>query len=59
LRKYSRFRERIAVEYFGGNFVATISGKAAITRALQHYNLQKEDNVLIVTTTGNKYISGA
>jgi hypothetical protein len=32
-------------EYFGGNFVATISGKAAITRALQHYNLQKEDNV--------------
>ena len=45
-------------EYFGGNYVATTSGKAAIARALQHYNLQKQDNVLIVTTTGNKYISG-
>lgn len=45
-------------EYFGGNCVVTMSGKAAISLALQNYNLQKEDNVLIVTTTGNKYISG-
>ncbi len=50
-------KKELLSKYFGDNYVVTVSGKAAISLALQNYNLQKDDNVLIITTTGNKYIS--
>lgn len=42
---------------FGENFIPTHSGRAAISLALGHYNLLPTDEVLILTTSGNKYIS--
>lgn len=49
--------ETALTEHFGDNYILTSSGKEAIFLALKNYNLEKEDNVLIVTTTGNRYIS--
>jgi len=40
------------------DWVFTKSGKHAIALALQALNLGREDNVTILTTSGNKYISG-
>lgn len=40
------------------NYIYTNTGRDAINRALQHYNLKKEDTVSIVTTSNNFYISG-
>ena len=45
-------------EFIKSSYVFTSSGKMAIELALQYYNLKPEDNVWIVTTSGNKYISG-
>ena len=39
-----------AHEYF-------LSGKEAITAALEYFHLQKEDEVLILTTSSNRYVS--
>jgi dTDP-4-amino-4,6-dideoxygalactose transaminase len=39
-------------------FIYTENGRQAIHLALQHYNLQPDDVVTILTTTGNFYISG-
>lgn len=40
-----------------GDYEFTLNGKSAISRALSFYNLKNNDEVYIVTTTGNKYIS--
>jgi len=45
----SRFKER--------EFTYTLSGRSALNMALKYYNLQKDDLVTILTTTGNFYIS--
>lgn len=42
---------------FFGLHEFTMSGKDAISRALSFYGLQPEDEVLIVTTMGNRYVS--
>lgn len=52
------FEKSSLSEYFGNNYIIASCGKEAISLALSNYNLQKDDEVLIVTTTGNKYISG-
>lgn len=46
----SRFKEK---EYW-----YTYNGRTAIHEALRYYNLQKDDVVTILTTSGNFYISG-
>lgn len=47
------------VRRFGNDhFIYTENGRQAIHLALQHYNLQPDDVVTILTTTGNFYISG-
>lgn len=55
--KFLLFERKSLNAYFGDNYIATSSGKEAILLALSNYNLQKHDDVLIVTTTGNNYIS--
>jgi len=40
-----------------GTYEFTLSGKDAIFKSLSFYNLKKEDEVYIVTTSGNKYVS--
>jgi dTDP-4-amino-4,6-dideoxygalactose transaminase len=40
-----------------GDCEFTLSGKSAISKALSFYNLKNIDEVYIVTTTGNKYVS--
>lgn len=40
-----------------GTHEFTLNGKSAISKALSFYNLKKEDEVYIITTTGNKYVS--
>ncbi len=42
----------------GRKYYFTLNGRAAINIALSHYNLQKDDIVTVLTTTGNFYISG-
>ncbi|AZA81732.1 hypothetical protein C1637_03910 [Chryseobacterium lactis] len=42
---------------FFGEHEYCLSGKEAIFNALDHYNLKKDDQVLILTTTSNLYIS--
>lgn len=39
-------------------YIYTENGRKAINIALSHYNLQKDDVVSILTTSGNFYISG-
>ena len=39
-------------------FTYTETGRTAINLALQYYNLQKDDEVCILTSSGNFYISG-
>jgi hypothetical protein len=46
---YSRFS--------GKEFLYTYNGRSAIHHALRHYDLQKNDVVTILTTSGNFYIS--
>lgn len=43
-------------QYFG-NFLCFENGKSALYYALSQYQLQKNDEVYIITTTGNRYIS--
>lgn len=40
-----------------GDFEFTLSGKSAILKALSFYNLKNNDEVYIVTSTGNAYVS--
>lgn len=47
------FEER----FTGRSFFYTYNGRAAIHAALSYYNLQENDVVTILTTTGNFYIS--
>jgi dTDP-4-amino-4,6-dideoxygalactose transaminase len=49
----SYFSERFS----GKQYLYTINGREAINIALSYFNLQKEDVVTILTTTGNFYIS--
>jgi hypothetical protein len=49
-------------EYFdkrfdGRKYLYTINGREAIYKALCYFNLQKDDVVTILTTTGNYYVS--
>lgn len=47
------------IKRFGNsNYLYTENGRQAINMALSHYQLQKDDVVTILTTTGNFYISG-
>lgn len=57
--KNSVFSREIIHKYntFFGQHEYFISGKEAIFKALSHYDLQKEDEVLILTTTSNLYVS--
>jgi hypothetical protein len=43
--------------FFGDHFFPCLNGRTAIQLALSQYNLQEEDEVLILTTSGNTYIS--
>ncbi|WP_303317674.1 DegT/DnrJ/EryC1/StrS family aminotransferase [Flavivirga abyssicola] len=40
-----------------GNHEYLVSGKEAMYKALSFYNLDKNDEVYVVTSTGNKYVS--
>lgn len=40
-----------------GDYEFTLSGKLAISKALSFYDLKNNDEVYIITTTGNKYVS--
>ncbi|NMH88327.1 DegT/DnrJ/EryC1/StrS family aminotransferase [Flavivirga algicola] len=42
---------------FGNNHEFLMNGKEAIYKALSFYNLNRNDEVYIVTSTGNKYVS--
>jgi len=44
-------------QYFG-HFLCFENGKSALYHALSHYQLSENDEIYIVTTTGNRYISG-
>jgi hypothetical protein len=48
------FNERFS----GRDFIYTENGRKAINIALDYYNLEKDDVVTILTTSGNYYISG-
>jgi hypothetical protein len=43
--------------FFGRKYQYTLNGREALSMALRHYQLKKEDNVSILTTSGNFYIS--
>ena len=47
----------LLAHYFG-NFICFESGKSALYHALSHYQLSENDEVYIITTSGNRYISG-
>ena len=47
----------VTMQFFGENFRFTASGKEAISMALSFYNFCHEDEVLILTSSGNKYVS--
>lgn len=44
-------------DFFNGNLIITESGKSAINLALELLNLENDDYVTILTTSGNFYIS--
>ena len=44
-------------EFYGEDHYYYLNGKAALYAALSQYSLDKDDEVYIITTTGNKYIS--
>ena len=48
------FKERFKNQ----NFTYTFTGRTAIQKSLQHYNLQPDDVITILTTSNNFYISG-
>lgn len=41
----------------GREFIYTYNGRSALHKALEYYNLQKEDLVTILTSSGNFYVS--
>ncbi len=43
--------------FFGQNFYPTLNGRSAIALALNQYDLNPPDEVMITTTSGNSYIS--
>jgi len=47
----------LLTQYFG-NFLCFDSGRSALFHALSQYELHGDDEVYIITTTGNRYISG-
>lgn len=49
--------EELVKDFFGLLFFPCQNGRSAIALALKQYDLQPEDEVLILTTSGNKYIS--
>jgi hypothetical protein len=56
--KNAEFDEQHVKNHFPNPIIPTISGRAAIRLALSFYNLKKDDEVWILTTSGNRYISG-
>lgn len=56
LQSNQSINKDLLTQYFG-NFVFLESGKSALYNALNQYKLQENDEVYIVTTTGNRYIS--
>lgn len=47
------FQER----FKGRDYIYTMNGRSALNKALAYYNLQKDDTITILTTTGNFYVS--
>jgi hypothetical protein len=56
LSKTSYNRKQVD-RHFSGSLIPTINGRAAIYLALSFYNLNADDEVWIITTSGNRYIS--
>jgi len=52
------FVNRDLLAHYFGNFICFESGKSALYHALSHYQLSENDEVYIITTSGNRYISG-
>lgn len=49
--------KEIITQFFGAKYFPTINGRSAIMLALQQYGLLPNDEVAILTTSGNAYIS--
>jgi hypothetical protein len=47
----------IVEQFFGASYIPCLSGKQAINFALQQFSLAPADEVWIITTSGNRYIS--
>ena len=50
--------DRDLLAHYFGYFLCFESGKSALYNALSHYKLSENDEVYIITTSGNRYISG-
>ena len=57
LQSAQAINKDLLAQYFG-NFICLENGRSALNYALSHYKLQDDDEVYIITTTGNRYISG-
>jgi dTDP-4-amino-4,6-dideoxygalactose transaminase len=52
-----KVQSEIFKNFFGDHFFPCLNGRSAIGLALSQYNLQPDDEILILTTSGNTYIS--
>ena len=50
--------DRELLQRYFGDFLCFETGKSALHHALSHYQLKENDEVYIITTSGNRYISG-
>ena len=57
LQSGQSFDKELLTKYFG-NYLCFENGKSALFHALNQYRLQADDEVYIITTSGNRYISG-
>jgi len=55
--KTGKIDDRLLKSFFGEWYIPFQSGRLAINSALSQFELQREDEIWITTTTGNKYIS--
>jgi len=56
LQSDASIRRDLLAQHFG-HFLCFETGRSALNRALSHYQLTGEDEVYIITTSGNRYIS--
>jgi hypothetical protein len=54
----NKFEEYLKNRFCYRNFTFTINGRHAIQIALNQYELKQDDYVTILTSTGNRYVSG-